>query len=316
MTAFRDPDDLIVAYLEDGPTELSRDSYEAVDRRTRRTRQRTVLGPWRNRPMSNLSRALVGAAAVVLAVVGLALVRGPAPGPSSVGAPSSSPPAAISPSTVPSASLSAGVYSWVRSLGAGTYSTSFSWDPLYQFTFTVGDGWTARDTNIDKADRMAVAFYPIRDVVTNACGRALPATSAATSASNLVTALRELVTIDTGPLAQTIGSRAATYVEFVPPQGASCGAEAMTLFQLPDPTCPPGICSGVGEPWIGFEFGTDTQHNRLWLMDVGRRVVAIHAAWTDEATPAELAELQAVIDSVRLDTPLATQAPQAEPVGS
>jgi hypothetical protein len=35
------------------------------------------------------------------------------------------------------------------------------------------------------------------------------------------------------------------------------------------------------------------------------------AVWTDSATPAELAELQSVIDSVRFETPLATPAPQA-----
>jgi hypothetical protein len=51
------------------------------------------------------------------------------------------------------------------------------------------------------------------------------------------------------------------------------------------------------------------EHNRLWIMDVGRRIVLINAAWTDAASAADLSELQAVIDSVSLDTPLATPPP-------
>src|SRR4029079_17114723 len=52
MTASRDPDRLIAAYLEDGPTELARDSYLAVDETVQRTRQRTGIGPRRTRSMN------------------------------------------------------------------------------------------------------------------------------------------------------------------------------------------------------------------------------------------------------------------------
>jgi hypothetical protein len=39
----------------------------------------------------------------------------------------------------------------------------------------------------------------------------------------------------------------------------------------------------------------------------------MNAVWTPDATAADLAELESVIDSVRLDTPNATPPPQPAP---
>ena len=47
MTARRDPESLIQAYLEDGPTELADRSYDAVRTEIDHRRQRVVIGPWR-----------------------------------------------------------------------------------------------------------------------------------------------------------------------------------------------------------------------------------------------------------------------------
>ena len=102
MTLRRDPDFLIRAFLAEGQTELPDRAFDAVRLEIHGTRQRVVIGPWRDLRMSNLARIAIGAAAVVLvAVVAFNLTR---PGVSGPGAPSPSPSAVSSPSASPSAS--------------------------------------------------------------------------------------------------------------------------------------------------------------------------------------------------------------------
>ena len=67
MTAPRDPDRLIDAFLGAGPTELPERTYDAVRDHIEHTRQRVVIGPWREPNMSNLAKIAI-AAVVVLAV--------------------------------------------------------------------------------------------------------------------------------------------------------------------------------------------------------------------------------------------------------
>ena len=92
MTAPRDPDRLIAAFLEDGTDDLPDWAFDEVRHDIHRTRQRVVIGPWREPIMSNLARYGVIAAAVVLLVgAGAVLLR---PAPAGVGAPASVAPAA------------------------------------------------------------------------------------------------------------------------------------------------------------------------------------------------------------------------------
>jgi hypothetical protein len=51
MSVSRDPDRLISAYLEDGIDELPDRAYDAVRSEIDHTRQRVVLGPWREEQM-------------------------------------------------------------------------------------------------------------------------------------------------------------------------------------------------------------------------------------------------------------------------
>ncbi len=315
MTASRDPDQLIRAWLAEGPTELPHRSFEAVDARTERTRQRAIR-PWRNPHMSNLARLGVGAAAVIVAaVIGITVFRSGGSGPGVLPAPT--PSASPSPAaSTPTVSPSAVAYAWPARLAAGTYSTSLSWDPSLLFTFTVPDGWLARDINIVKNDRMTVKFFPVADVVTDVCQRTLPATPAATTPEAVTTALGKLVELTAGPRAATIGNRDATTADYLVTLPTACSPTDYTLFKIPAQVCGTGCGDIVGSPWLGLEFASGPEHNRVWLMQVGRRVIAVDAAWTDAATAADLAELQAVIDSIRLDTPLATPPPQAQPAAS
>ena len=63
MTTPRDPDRLIRAFLDEGSTELPDRAYDAVRAHIERTRQRVVIGPWREPPMPTIARFAVAAAA-------------------------------------------------------------------------------------------------------------------------------------------------------------------------------------------------------------------------------------------------------------
>jgi len=106
MTASRDPDRLIHAFLDEGLDELPDPVYDAVRDRIETTRQRAVIGPWRTSDMNRyLKWGLAAAAVVVIAVVAINLLPGsPAPGgePSATPEPSVAEPSVAEPSTEPS----------------------------------------------------------------------------------------------------------------------------------------------------------------------------------------------------------------------
>jgi hypothetical protein len=87
MTAPGDTDRLIRAFLDEGQTELPDRAYDAVRAHIDRTRQRVVIGPWREPHMSTFARVAIAAAAVLAIAVVLiqlrpsASVGGPAPSP-------------------------------------------------------------------------------------------------------------------------------------------------------------------------------------------------------------------------------------------
>jgi hypothetical protein len=100
-TPRRDPEALLSAYLAVGMEVLSDRVVDAVLEEAHRTRQRTVVGPWRTRRMS---RATFAAAAVVaLLALGVALfVVGGGPSPTPSEEPSPSLQGVVPPSSTPS----------------------------------------------------------------------------------------------------------------------------------------------------------------------------------------------------------------------
>ena len=104
MTASRDPERLIRAFLDEGPIELPERAYHAVRSTIDQTRQRAVVGPWRGPRMFSRARyAVSGIAtlAVLLVSVGLFMRPGGPLAPDSSPSPTSTPLAA--PSATPSA---------------------------------------------------------------------------------------------------------------------------------------------------------------------------------------------------------------------
>ncbi len=101
MTAPRNPDDLIRAFLGEGESDLPDRAFDAVRADIHRTRQRVVIGPWREPKMSTFARVAIATVAVLaVGLVGREVLDS---GPAAV-TPSASPPSA-SPSIAPSPTL-------------------------------------------------------------------------------------------------------------------------------------------------------------------------------------------------------------------
>ncbi len=112
MTASRDPDRLIHAFLVEGLDELPDPVYDAVRDRIEQTRQRAVIGPWRTPDMRNLLKiGLAAVAVLVVAVVGYQLIRGSnigGPGPTETPQPTATATASAEPSAPADGSLPVG----------------------------------------------------------------------------------------------------------------------------------------------------------------------------------------------------------------
>lgn len=103
MTASRDPDRMIHAFLQEGAEHLADQVYDAVRVEVDRKRQRVVIGPWRLPTVNKLVPIALGAAAVVVVViVGAQLIRPPASGNVGAGGTTPTAPPSPSPSVAPS----------------------------------------------------------------------------------------------------------------------------------------------------------------------------------------------------------------------
>ena len=80
MTAHH-PDELIRAFIAEGREELPDRAFDAVRGEIHSTRQRVVIGPWREPQMSNLAKVALAAAAVVAVVFGASRLLPTASGP-------------------------------------------------------------------------------------------------------------------------------------------------------------------------------------------------------------------------------------------
>jgi hypothetical protein len=150
MTASRDPDRLIRAFIREGEEELQDQVYDAVRAEIDQKRQRTFIGPWRTPTMNKIVTIGLGAAAVVLAlVVGIQLFGSPSGGLG--GEPTAEPTVDPTPTAVPSAAEPADARypSWyppdavADANGAGILSAGDHATTTFNrgFTFSTSEGW-------------------------------------------------------------------------------------------------------------------------------------------------------------------------------
>lgn len=130
MTASRDPDRMIRAFLREGEEELEDQVYDAVRAEIEQKPQRAGVGPWRTPDMSKLLGYGLAAAAVVVAVfIGAQLLGSPSGGLGSGSTPTPEPTATPEPS--PSAAA------------APPLSQTFT-STMHGISISYPEGWTAQ----------------------------------------------------------------------------------------------------------------------------------------------------------------------------
>lgn len=319
MTAQRDPERLIRAVLDEGPTELPDRAYEALRAQIDQTRQRVVIGPWRESQLLNFTRtALVATAVVVVAVVGYNLL----PGRAVVGGPEppTTPVASASPAASPAAVSSAATATPLASpaelgrgeLEAGTFFVRPFQPPNgdISFTFDVPAGWEAGGpggrppvglnptTGYSGPDGMSLGFLTVTALEADPCNWTVePDVDAGETVDQLVS---RLLTRD--------GDARSSYSANASP--ANLGGYSGQLVNIEMPAgLDPSTCDH-GQYWVWSGDGADGQaiyaqgqsgRFHLWILDVqGERVIVMthdFPATSDE----DRAELQSIVDSVRID---------------
>ena len=296
MTAPHDTDRALRTYLDEGPSQLPDRSYDAVRFQIDHTRQRTVIGPWKEPRMSNLTRwVMVAAAVAIIAVVGYNLL----PARNQVGGPGPSP----SPSPSPSPTLVASVLPSAGPLAAGAY---FNSDPAIvgasRLTLTVPAGWSV-PTNTDalviknegKPGEVLFTTWVLTHIEADAChwnDNAL--VDAGTTVDQLVVALEH----------QT-GRQASTPSDVTLAGFPAKRLELTVSASLDVTTCTNGVLRywpGAG-PDLGSGLCCNPAGNTdvIYVVDIAGKRLAVVARYYPGSTVADKAELQAVVDSIQFE---------------
>ena len=282
------------AWLEEGPAQLSDRVLQAALDEIHVTRQRRAWWPARRlSPMHTATKVAIAAAAVVvLAIAGLELLPGGGPG-GPIATPTPTPSPTPSPASFGPHALGA--------LEPGTYLLD-AVQP-FRITFTVPAGWEKLIAPATiwaaPASDARLGFMTVDNVFIDPCDKA-----------------RGLLDPPLGPTVDDLATALAT----VPGLEASTPAD-ITLAGFAGKRIDVNVI-GTADPCPGVETallrGTVDapppglgEDYRLWIVDVdGHRLVMAQVART-AATAADRAELQAIVDSVEIEstTPAASSSP-------
>jgi hypothetical protein len=285
MTAPRDPDVLIRAFLDEGQTDLPDRAFDAVRSDIHRTRQRVVIGPWREPRMSIFARVAIAAAAVL--AVGLAWVNFGPPSNGIGTQPTPSPTATPSPQPLPEGAIEPGRY-WLNPIGLPTGTTA------PRIAVTLPAGWTADiavNKDYDESDNgagLALIAWQISGTYVDPCtDHTLVTPTPAPDIDALIDALSHQPGTTAGPpTATTVGGYSGKFVE-------------VTV------TVDITKCTGDGPFWLWASADGDRRYvqgtnetNRIYVLDVNGRRFTFNARIPARTTAADRAELETIIASI------------------
>jgi hypothetical protein len=334
MTARRDPDPAISAWLNDEAAERAPEHLLSTTRtRIESTNQRRAWWPaWRLQSMNNRILGGAVAAIAVIVVLGFVLIPRPTgtggvtptpvPSPSPSLAPSPPPSAAASPSAAPSLAVippgqlcSASGNCLTGTLEAGTYSFDAGGVTPAKLTFTVPEGWNTDqgfvrknfDLNAptaveDSPTEVVFATFPVDHIYTDACHWLATMVSAGTTVDQLTNLLvAQKGRVASVPTTVTIGGFPAKRVQLTVPTSidmTKCDNELLHFWPDVGGNGSGGLCCAAA--------GTTDVADVVNVAGQRFVVVARHAAG---ASSADLAELNAIIASIKIAAPPASPAP-------
>jgi hypothetical protein len=279
MTAPRDPDVLIRTFLDEGQAELPDRAFDAVRRDIHQTRQRVVIGPWKEPTMPMFARVAIAAVAVV--AVGLAWVNFGPPSQGGVGAPTPSPSATPAPTPTPIPMPNSGL------LDPGRYRLGSA----IPMDITVPAGWNSFETAVIKnlylPTEMAFGLWEMENTYVDPCMD------------------HTLVSPPPGPGVDDIAEALANQpgIEAGPPRDVTVDGYSGKLVELTI-TADITTCIG-GRDGFWLWFGGDRRYvqgtneeDRLYILEVDGVRYTFWAAVQQATSAADRAELDAIIESI------------------
>jgi hypothetical protein len=290
MTAQRDPDRLIHAFIEQGQSVLPDRVYDALRDQVEQTPQRAGWLAGRFSLMNNTAfRYGIGAVAVIfIAILALRFLPG-----SNLGGPQETPsPTAVASASATRAATASSVGFPGGVLAAGDYTVRVD-QVLVDFTLT--DGWTGNDNwYVSKhagSGSMYIVFWKMPDeanVYTDPCGHALADPPIGSSVAELADGLAAISGVEASePSPIEIGGYAGEMVSLVLPTDASCAPASFWLWT------DSGDAGGVRYAQYPGE------RDLIWVIDVGGTRILLLGETPPDATAADVAELRSIIEAMQ-----------------
>jgi hypothetical protein len=292
MSTDRDVTRIVRSWLEEGVTALPDRVLDAVLDQVPATRQRRAWWPARRLPQMKASfKILIAAAAViVIALIGMTLI----PRSGGVGGPPTAT-AAPTPSPTPAPTLPAS-----GELAPGTYRSNFGAGPF--ITFTLPAGWSS-DPNVvgkpgaDPPNGMVInTWLNVATVYTDPCHWRTTAVTVGPRVDNLVAALVAQKRDSTvTPTDVTIDGFQGKEIDLMVP-----------LTVKFDGSSTASLCDGGQYKAWTLADGGDRynqgagQHDLLDILDVNGQTLVIKRSFYPANTAADLAELQAIFESIKI----------------
>lgn len=297
MTASRDPDRMIDAFLQEGAEQLGDQVYNVVRAEIERKRQRVVIGLWRTPTMNRfVTYGLAAAAVVAIVVIGSQLLRSPNGGLGSQ--PTPSPTATAQPTSTPEAFV--------------PEPFEFAWDGMSdrapRITVTIpaagwnegGEGTLGKGNEADNVPEAAfivyseapgTAFYVWGDPCNSSSTRP---ERPATTVDEIVAALAAQASRDASePVDVTVGGYAGKAITLHVPDDANFDA-----------------CDGQTFATFGTDHdeGARTQQgpgqiDDVWVIDVDGAVVIIDAMYRPDSQADILEEMRSIAESATFELP-------------
>ncbi len=287
MTSPREPDRLIDALLAAGPTELPERTYDAVRDHIEHTRQRAVIGPWREPNMSNLTRVAIAAVAIV--VVGFGALQ-LLPGRSGLGVGASPSP---SPTPTPTGTAEPSVTVASPSPAPANLSIDGLFAVRLEFTATTafklwgdvgvsGKGWFKHSA--DPPNGMGVTVWKVDNAKQDPCAGPYmdpPLGPTVDDLADLLASQPNTRLLEDKPV--TLDGYSGRYLDYT------------------------ADLTGCGLPkFVRWKAGGTTrealpgEHDRVWILDVDGNRVVIDVFDFAETSDADRADLRTIVESVQI----------------
>lgn len=292
MTGAGKSDRLIHAFLNEEELDLPERVYDTVRDHIDHQRQRVAVGPWREPDMSDPARILLAAAAVVVVAFGAFQLfqSGPATGGSATPSPTASPPqtatAGPSPSSAAASDTTPGTFVIDEPFAARvTFQAGPGWT-LWGDVGSAGKGWYKNSVNPPIG--MGLTFWDATNVFVDACHGVLldpPIDESVDALADALVAQSDTVIVEDSEV--TLGGYSGRYLEYrAAPDLSACQNGELLRW-----------ATGGGADRVAIV----DEHDRVWILDVDGSRVIIDAFYFSGTPANDLAELQAMIDSIQID---------------